>query len=170
MRATKEGISMTAAGMMPHERLPFSGIDERPPLRFPSGIRTVVWPVLALEVWDISRPMARTIIPPPQGQPMLPDDPNGSGHEYGMRVGFWHIRRLFNKRSVRPTVTLNARCCEVYPSVVRACLDSGWELNAHSYDQQPMHKLAAQRETIFRFSGINQKFFWRRPRGWFGPG
>jgi len=45
-------------GMLPHERLPFSGIDERLPLHFPWGIRTVVWPVLALEVWDISRPMA----------------------------------------------------------------------------------------------------------------
>jgi len=161
---------MKTDGMMPHERLPFSGIDERPPLRFPKGIRTVVWPVLALEVWDISRPMARMIIPPPQGQPMLPDHPNWSWHEYGMRVGFWRIRRLFDKLSVRPTVTLNARCCETYPSVVKACLDSGWELNAHSYDQQPMHKLADQRETIFRSLDIIEKFSGTRPRGWFGPG
>jgi hypothetical protein len=161
---------MNTAGMMPHERLPFSGIDERPPLHFPKGIRTVVWPVLALEHWDISRPMARMIISPPQGQPMLPDHPNWSWHEYGMRVGFWRIRRLFNKLSVPPTVTLNARCCETYPSVVKACLDSGWELNAHSYDQQPMHKLPDQRETIFRSLDIIEKFSGPRPRGWFGPG
>ena len=139
---------MTTAGMLPHERLPFKGIDERPPLRFPKGIRTVVWPVLALEVWDISRPMARMIIPPPQGQPMLPDHPNWSWHEYGMRVGFWRIRRLFNKLCIRPTVTLNA----------------------HSYDQQPMHKLADQRETIFRSLDVIEKFSGTRPRGWFGPG
>jgi hypothetical protein len=156
--ALRKGIPMNTAGMMPHERLPFRGIDERPPLHFPKGVRTVVWPVLALEVWDISRPMARMIIPPPQGQPMLPDHPNWSWHEYGMRVGFWRIRRLFDKLSVRPTVTLNARCCEIYPSVVKACLDSGWELNAHSYDQQPMHKLADQRETIFRSLDLIEKF------------
>jgi polysaccharide deacetylase len=161
---------MTTDGMLPHERLPFSGIDERPPLRFPAGVRTVVWPVLALEVWDISRPMARMIIPPPQGQPMLPDHPNWSWHEYGMRVGFWRIRRLLDKLSVRPTVTLNARCCETYPSVVKACLDSGWELNAHSYDQQPMHKLPDQRETILRSLDLIEKFSRTRPRGWFGPG
>ena len=53
---------------------------------------------------------------------------------------------------VRPTVTLNARTCETYPRVVRACLDSGWELNAHSYDQRPMHKLEDQRATIARSS------------------
>jgi len=28
---------------------------------------------------------------------------------------------------------------------VKACIDSGWELNAHSYDQVPMHKLDDER-------------------------
>jgi allantoinase len=156
--------------MMPHERLKFSGIEERPPLHLPKGVRSVIWPVLALEHWDISRPMARMMISPPQGQPLQPDHPNWSWHEYGMRVGFWRIRRLFNALSIRPTVTLNARCCESYPSVVKACLDSGWELNAHSYDQQPMHKLENQRDTIFRSLDIIEKFSGKRPRGWFGPG
>ena len=47
--------------MQPRDRLSFSPITKRPALRFPSGIRLVVWPVLALEEWDISRPMARTV-------------------------------------------------------------------------------------------------------------
>ncbi|MGH8526921.1 MAG: hypothetical protein ACREXY_22750, partial [Gammaproteobacteria bacterium] len=80
-------------GQPPHllgrERLDFSPIDRRPPLRFPEGIRLVVWPLIALEEWDLSRPMARMVISPPQGQPQLPDLPNWSWHEYGMRVGFW---------------------------------------------------------------------------------
>ena len=42
---------------------------------------------------------------------------------------------------INPTVTLNARVCETYPVVVQACVDAGWELNAHSYDQVPMHKI-----------------------------
>ncbi len=62
--------------MLPRERLPFSPIEGRPPLQFPENGRLIVWPVLALEDWDISRPMARTVIPPPQGQVMLPDVPN----------------------------------------------------------------------------------------------
>src|SRR6266545_4176536 len=48
--------------MHPRERLDYSPIDRRPPLRFPEGIRLVVWPVLALEEWDLSRPMARMVI------------------------------------------------------------------------------------------------------------
>ena len=89
--------------MLPSERLPFSGVDERPPLEFPDGVRLVIWPVLALEHWDIGRPMARMVITPPQGQPQQPDHPNWSWHEYGMRVGFWRLRRVFERLGVRPT-------------------------------------------------------------------
>jgi allantoinase len=156
--------------MLPSERLPFSGVDERPPLRFPDHVRLVVWPVLALEHWDIARPMARMVIPPPQGQPLQPDHPNWSWHEYGMRVGFWRLRRVFDRVGVRPTVTLNARTCETYPAAVQACMDSGWELNAHSYDQVPMHKLDDERHTIARAIELIEEFSGTRPRGWFGPG
>jgi hypothetical protein len=45
-----------------------------------------------------------------------------------------------------------------------------WELNAHSYDQIPMHKVDDQRAVIERSMGIIEKFSGKRPRGWFGPG
>ena len=156
--------------MHPRERLPYSPIDGRAPLNLPKGVRLVVWPVLALEEWDMGRPMARMVISPPQGQPMLPDHPNWSWHEYGMRVGFWRLRKVMQKLNINPTVTLNARVCETYPSVVKACIDSGWELNAHSYDQVPMHKLDNERAVIDKSMDIIEKFSGRRPRGWFGPG
>jgi hypothetical protein len=156
--------------MQPHERLPFSPIEGRPPLRLPDGLRLIVWPLMSLEHWDISRPMARMVITPPQGQPMLPDHPNWSWHEYGMRVGFWRLKRLFERLGVSPTVTLNARACETYPQVIRACADAGWELNAHSYDQMPMHKLDDERSAIKKSIDIIGKFWGRPPRGWFGPG
>ena len=156
--------------MQPHERLPYAPIVERKPLRFPDGVRLVVWPVMSLEVWDISRPMARLAITPPQGQPLQPDHPNWSWHEYGMRVGFWRLKRMLERLKITPTVTINARVCEVYPQVVRASLDNGWEVNAHSYEQIPMHKLDDQRGAIFKTMEIVEKFTGRRPRGWFGPG
>src|SRR6185437_586475 len=108
--------------MHPRERLAYSPIEGRPPLKFPKGVRLVIWPVLALEEWDMSRPMARMVISPPQGQPQQPDHPNWSWHEYGMRVGFWRLRKLFNELGVSPTCTLNARVCETYPSVVKTCI------------------------------------------------
>ena len=156
--------------MEPHQRLDFSPIENRPPLRLPDGLRLIVWPVLALEHWDISRAMARMAITPPQGEPMLPDHPNWSWHEYGMRVGFWRLKRVFERLGVTPTVTLNARVCESYPAIAQACADAGWELNAHGYEQIPMHKTEDQRAVINKAIDVIEKFWGKRPRGWFGPG
>ena len=156
--------------MHPRERLAFSPIAGRPPLKFPDGIRLVVWPVLSLEEWDMARPMARTVITPPQGQPMQPDHPNWTWHEYGMRVGFWRLKKMFEQLKVTPTIALNARVCETYAPVVQACVDAGWELNAHGYDQVPMHKVEDQKGSIEKTITMIEKFWGKRPRGWFGPG
>ena len=156
--------------MQPHERLAFSAIDSRPPLKLPDGLRLILWPLMSLEQWDIARPMARMVITPPQGQPMLPDHPNWSWHEYGMRVGFWRLKKVFERLKMTPTVTVNGRACEAYPSVIQAVADAGWELNAHGYDQIPMHKVEDQLGSIKKAVDIVGKFWGRPPRGWFGPG
>jgi len=156
--------------MLPRERLPFSPITDRPPLALPDGARLVLWPVLALEEWDIARPMARAVIPPPQGPPIVPDVANWSWHEYGMRVGFWRLHRMFTRLGISPTVTINAKICESYPQVVTACLNSGWELTAHGYEHIPMPRLENQPEAIARAIDVITKFAGYRPRGWWGPG
>ena len=157
-------------GMKPGDRLPYSGIDDRNPLALPGNARMIIWPVLALEVWDITRAMARMVLPPPQGVPMIPDAPNWSWHEYGMRVGFWRVKRMLDELDIRPTVTLNARTCLEYPRVATACLDSGWEFNAHAYEQIPMHKLEDESASIKKTVKVIKKFSGKAPRGWFGPG
>ena len=53
--------------MLPQERLPYSAMEGRPPLKLPDGLRLILWPLMSLEQWDISRPMARMVITPPQG-------------------------------------------------------------------------------------------------------
>src|SRR5215831_15806624 len=76
----------------------------------------------------------------------------------------WHARGVLaaqeNARAAShfPTVTLNAKVCETYPQVIKACIDNGWELNAHNYDQVPMHKLDDQRATIKKSMDILEKF------------
>ncbi|MCZ6764366.1 MAG: polysaccharide deacetylase family protein [Alphaproteobacteria bacterium] len=154
----------------PQERITFSAIEGRARLVLPDGARLVVWPVLALERWDLAAAMPRTVLPPPQGQPLLPDIPNWSWHEYGMRVGFWRIKKIFERLDVRPTVTINAAVCETYEAVVAAVRDNGWEFNAHSYTQVPMHKLDDQKSVIEKSLDIIEAAVGKRPRGWFGPG
>ena len=82
--------------MKPSERTPFSAIDDRASLKLRYGERMILWPLMSLEVEDIERAMARTVLPPPQHQQMLPDVPNWSWHSYGMRIVFWRLRKLFS--------------------------------------------------------------------------
>ena len=94
--------------MTPHERSPYSAIVDRPPLKPPDGGKVIIWTIVNLEVWDLSRPMPRTEMPAPSGQTMLPDVTNWAWHEYGMRVGVWRYFKLFEKLGIRPTLSCNA--------------------------------------------------------------
>ena len=154
----------------PGDRIDYSAIIDRPPLRLPGNARMVVWPILSLEVWDIARAMPRMAISPPQGVPMLPDVPNWSWHEYGMRVGFWRLKAMFERLGVRPTVPVNGRVCLEYPRVAEACVEAGWELNAHGFEQLPMHKLEDERASIHKAVEAIRDLTGTAPRGWFGPG
>lgn len=155
---------------LPRERAPFSAIVDRPPLRLPGGARVAVWSIVNLEVWDIGRPMARQVIPAPTGQVLLPDVPNWSWHEYGMRVGFWRFHRMFGQHGIRPTLSVNARVCDDYERVAAAARDAGWEFMGHGWDQLPIHKTDDQRGMIHRSMDRLQAFTGTRPVGWLGPG
>ena len=156
--------------MIPRERAPYSAIVDRPPLRLPGRARVVVWTIVNLEVWDIARAMARQVLPAPTGAVLLPDVPNWSWHEYGMRVGFWRFEELFRRLRIRPTLALNARVCVDYPRVAQACLDAGWEFMGHSYEQGPIHLEKDQPAMIARSLDTIEKFTGKRPLGWLGPG
>jgi allantoinase len=156
--------------MIPRERCDFSAIVDRPPLKLPGGARLVLWPIVNLEVWDISRPMARQVLPAPTGVPLLPDVPHWSWHEYGMRVGVWRFFDLFKKHRIRPTLAINARVCEDYTRVAEEARREGWEFMGHAYDQMPIHKHDDQRAMIDRTMDILERFTGKRPIGWLGPG
>jgi hypothetical protein len=45
--------------MLPRDRLAYSSPFTRPPLRLPGNGRMIVWTVVNVEEWEITRPMAR---------------------------------------------------------------------------------------------------------------
>ena len=156
--------------MTPRERVPFSAIVDRPPLRLPDGARVVVWSIVNLEVWDIARPMARQVLPPPTGTTLLPDVPHWSWHEYGMRVGVWRFFDLFARHAITPTLSVNARVVEDYPRVAAEARARNWEPMGHAWDQGPIHKIEDQPAMIARSLDTLGQYWGRRPVGWLGPG
>jgi peptidoglycan/xylan/chitin deacetylase (PgdA/CDA1 family) len=154
----------------PRERAQYSAIIDRPALKLPGGAKMIVWTVVNLEVWDIARPMARQVLPAPTGVALLPDVPNWAWHEYGMRVGFWRFKKLYDALGIKPTLAINARVTLDYPRVATSCLEAGWEFMGHAYEQMPVHKVDDQRAMIERSMDTLEKFCGRRPLGWLGPG
>jgi len=164
---------MTEAGPpihKPGDRVEFSAIVDRPKLTLPGKAKIIVWTIVNLEVWDISRPMARQVIPAPTGQVLLPDVPNWSWHEYGMRVGVWRFFDLYKRLGIRPTLSINARVCEDYARVAAQARDAGWEFMGHAYEQMPIHKVEDQAAMIDRSMSVIENFTGTRPIGWLGPG
>ncbi|MPZ42904.1 MAG: polysaccharide deacetylase [Betaproteobacteria bacterium] len=156
--------------MKPIDRLTYSPIVERASLKLPGNARVAVWIIVNVEVWDIGRLMPRQVLPPPTGLTQLPDVPHWSWHEYGMRVGFWRMKAALDRLGIVPSLTCNARVCEVYPQVAAAAREGKWEFMGHSYDQRPIHSESDQRAMIGRSLDILERFSGKRPVGWLSPG
>jgi len=155
---------------LPKDRVPYSAIVDRPPLQLPGGARIAVWTIVNVEEWSIERNMPRTVLPPPYGQPLMPDLPNWAWHEYGMRVGFWRFLEVLQNHSVPGTLAINGSVCKSYPRVAEAGLKAGWEFMGHGYIQRPMHHLEDQRQQIFDAVAAIKAFTGKKPRGWESPG
>lgn len=163
-------LSMSGSTPTSRDRVPYTAPNQRAKLELPGGARVAVWTILNIEVWEPDLPMPRTVLPPPMGQPLLPDVPNWAWHEYGMRQGFWRFMDALTSRGLKATLALNGRCCEVYPQACQAALDAGFEFLGHGYVQRPMHKVEDQRGAIRDTIEAVRAFTGKPPRGWESPG
>jgi peptidoglycan/xylan/chitin deacetylase (PgdA/CDA1 family) len=155
---------------MTNPRADYSPLFQRLPLQLPNRARVVVWPVINVEEWDIKEPMARTVLPTPQGVKVIPDITNYGWFDYGLRVGFWRLKQVLDRHGIRATVSLNASVCHSYPQIVEESLTSGWELMGHGFIQRAIHLEPDEREVIQRTIRTIKEFSGKAPRGWMGPG
>ena len=117
------------------DRIPYQAQIDRPKLTLPDGKKLAIWVILNVEEWRIEHAMPRTVLSPPMGQPLLPDVPNWSWHEYGMRAGFWRQFKALTDRNMPVTLALNANVCNAYPRVASAALEAGFEFMGHGFVQ-----------------------------------
>jgi peptidoglycan/xylan/chitin deacetylase (PgdA/CDA1 family) len=156
--------------MKPEQRLEYSPIANRPPLRLPGGARMVVWTIVNVEEWDIDRPMPRTVLTPPAGGSPMPDIPNWAWHEYGNRVGFWRMLEVLAELKVRASLAINGTAIGRYQPISRAALEREWEFMGHGYTQRNMQAVENERDDIAKTTEAIKRFTGRAPRGWLGPG
>src|SRR6187397_1464999 len=140
--------------MRPNERLAYSAISERPPLRLPGGAKLAVWIVVNVEEWDINQTMPRTVLTPPAGGSPMPDIPNWAWHEYGNRVGFWRMLEVLDRLKIRAVLAINGTAVKSYEAISRAALERKWEFMGHGYTQRSMQAVENEAEDIRRTTEV----------------
>lgn len=156
--------------MTPNERLQYSSIKGRTPLKLPGGARMVVWNIVNVEEWDIQKPMPRTVLTPPAGGSPMPDIPNWAWHEYGNRVGFWRMLEVLDELNIRAVLAINGTAVKTYEAISRAALERKWEFMGHGYTQRSMQVVENEDDDIRKTTEVIKAFTGKAPRGWLGPG
>lgn len=94
-------------------------------------------------------------------------------YDYGSRAGFWRLHRMFLQKKIPCTVFAVGMALERNPQVCtalrEAMKDHNWEIASHGYrwiDYQNVSE-EVEREHIARTVKIHQKFFDRRPLGFY---
>jgi allantoinase len=156
--------------MLPADRIAYSAITERPPLKLPDGSRIAVWVIVNVEEWDPTQPMPRTVLTPPAGGSPMPDVPNWAWHEYGNRVGFWRFVEVLDAFAIPAVLAINGSALAAYPAIVRAAAGRNWEFIGHGFTQRNMQKVKNERADIRKTRDVILKATGKAPRGWLGPG
>jgi peptidoglycan/xylan/chitin deacetylase (PgdA/CDA1 family) len=152
-------------------------LPKRGPLRWPDGKKVALILTFNLETWDLTKDTDK---PYYAGGPAIlpdvlpgdtPDFPNFTWREYGQRVGIWRLYDLFDEMGIKASCTTNAVTFERRKAMVDACLERGWELLAHNYEQGELlsnfaKDPAKERDIILRSIAMYERHVGRRPLGW----
>lgn len=156
--------------MSSNPRIPYKLADLTDGLPGPEGKNLIVHLVVNVEAWQFDRAMPRKIIPAPHGAEQVPDIPNFSWAEYGMRRGMARILDMLNGRGLPASTAINAAVIDLYPDCAHAMRGAGWEFIGHGFHQRSIQGEAdeaglirAALEKLDGYTGV-------KTRGWLGPG
>lgn len=155
---------------MSNPRIPFQLSSAREALPPPDGKPLIVHVVVNVEHWQFDQPMPRKMLPGPHGIDQVPDVPNFSWAEYGMRCGMPRLFDLFAEKGIPASCSFNAGVIDAYPDCSAAIRDAGWEFIGHGLHQKAIQGEVDEKGLIALALEKIEGFTGTRPRGWLGPG
>jgi len=111
-----------------HDRLPYTSLVDRKPIRWPNGERVAVWIIPNIEHYEYIPPTASFRVFP---RTPSPDVREYSYRDYGNRVGMWRMLDAIDAFDVACTVSLNVGVLEHYPDIVAAMQERGFDYMSH---------------------------------------
>lgn len=156
--------------MSTNPRVPYQLASQRAPLLPPQGGRLIVHVVVNIENWRFDHGMPRKLLPAPHGVETVPDVPNFSWAEYGMRCGMPRLFETMERRGLPVTCAFNASVIETYPSLAREVHDAGWEFMGHGLHQKSLSTESGEAALIGEAIARIADFTGKPVAGWLGPG
>ena len=156
--------------MLPTERIAYSPIAERPPLKLPDGARMAVWVIVNVEEWDIKQTDAAHRADAARRRLADARHPE---------LGLARIRQprrllahaeVFDDYEIPAVLAINGSAIDAYEPIAQAALERNWEFMGHGFTQKNMQKVENEREDIRKTADAIAGFTGKRPRGWLGPG
>jgi len=89
--------------------------------------------------------------------------------QFGSRIGFWRLHRIFARRGLPCTVFGVARALERNPEVCAAIREAGWDVAGHGLRWEMHHAMdeATERAHITEATAIIERCVGHRPQGWY---
>lgn len=155
---------------MSNPRVPYRFSDSGPALRAPGDRPILVHLVVNVENWSFDAAMPRTIITPPHGKETVPDVPNFSWADYGMRAGLPRMIDAIVRRGLPASTSINASAIEAYPQAAQAMRDAGWEFIGHGLHQKSIQQAGAEEDVVRQSVKLLGEFTGSPVHGWLSPG
>jgi peptidoglycan/xylan/chitin deacetylase (PgdA/CDA1 family) len=152
------------------ERIPYSALPERTPLRWPDGARVAVWVAPNIEHYEYLPEQVRVRNPWPRVP--HPDILGYGLRDYGNRVGVWRLMSLFDRLRIPVTVSLSLAVLDMYPEIAQAMIERRWEFMSHGlYNTRYHWNLTEEEEraAIEQCQAIHLRHTGERLKGWFSP-
>ena len=153
-----------------HERIAYSALPKRAPLRWPGGARVAVWVAPNIEHYEYLPELVRVRNPWPRVP--HPDILGYGLRDYGNRVGVWRLMALFDRLRLPVTVSLSMAVLDLYPEIAQAMLERQWEFMSHGLYNTRYHwglSEDEERAAIEQCQQIHLRHTGRRLPGWFSP-
>lgn len=140
---------------------------------WPGNKKTAVIFNVCLEAWSEGKAPGIS----PMGNPLPPvpgivDTMANSWAAYGANKGIYRLLNSFKKFNVKASVMINGAIAERAPESIRACVEGGHEILAHSYAMDVIPLLLsedAERANITRCTELLQKASGSQVKGWLSP-
>ena len=157
---------------MDHERYAWSILPRRKKVTWPGGARVALLVVPALEWFPLDM-QGKPFRPPGALVSPYPDFRHYTLRDYGNRVGIFRVMKALDRFGVRASVAVNAAVASRYPSLIKACVDRGWEVIANGLDMDHLHvqglPAAEEQRLVEDTLAILRRVSGQQIRGWLSP-